>query len=143
MKIKRKGYPKIQLILICLFSCVFIYCTIPKRCSDVKYGHFYFYGKSTGNSYQIIREDSLQLEVNANTNDTSFWKINWIDECSYKLKYLHGGGSNFSQMKDFLIKHTTCIQIREVKPEFYVFKVSLDSFNSNMSLVDTAWMKAK
>jgi len=83
------------------------------------------------------------MEINSKSKDTSFWKIDWIDGCSYKAKYLYGGGDDLTEMKEFLVQHSTCIQIREVKPEFYVFKVSLDSFNSSQFAIDTAWMKRK
>src|SRR5690242_14108976 len=107
-----KQHSKIFPITIFLISWIFIYCTIPKRdCSRIRNGHFYFNGKTTGVSYQIIRKDSLQMEINSKSKDTSFWKIDWIDGCSYKAKYLHGDGNDMTDMKDFLEQHTTYIQI--------------------------------
>ncbi len=144
MQINNMQHSKIFSITIFFISWIFIYCTIPKQdCSRVRNGHFYFYGKATGISYQIIRKDSLQMEINSKSKDTSFWKIDWIDDCSYKAKYLHGGGDDLTEMKDFLLQHNTCIRINQVGSEFYVFKVSLDSFNSRQFAIDTAWMKTK
>lgn len=144
MKVNKKQHLKMFVIVFFFFAGLFIYGKRPNLpCKSVKKGSFYFYGKTTGVHYKIIRNDSLQMEVNRTSNDTSFWKIDWIDDCSYKLKYLYGGGSTVAGIKDFLAKHTTFIQIREVQPRFYVFKVALDSLNSAEFDVDTAWMKAK
>ena len=52
-------------------------------CTLVHTGKFFQY-KNQGQFYStIIRGDSVQMEINAQTGDTTNWKIHWIDNCSY------------------------------------------------------------
>ena len=85
----------------------------------------------------------MQKEVNVATNDTSYWKVDWIDDCTYTANYLFGGGMKSEDEQTFLRSHTTIIQIQKTTPDYYIIKGALDSLNSKMNVVDTVWMRAK
>jgi len=85
----------------------------------------------------------MQKEINLVTKDTSYWKVNWIDECTYTANYLSGGGMKSEEEQNFLRSHTTILQIMNSTPAFYIIKGSLDSLNSKMSIIDTVWIKPK
>ena len=112
-------------------------------CKELKNGRFHFYGKQSNDHFLILRQDSLQREVNLSTNDTSYWRIGWIDECTYKANYISGGGIKSEEEKSFLQNHSTIIQIQKVTPDYYVVKGALDSLNSKLNIVDTVWIRAK
>ncbi len=111
-------------------------------CKELKNGQFHFYGKQSSVHYLIIRQDSIQKEVNLATKDTSCWKVGWIDECTYTANYLSGGMKS-EEEQNFLRSHITIIQIQKATRDFYIIKGSLDSLNSKMSMVDTVWRKPK
>lgn len=129
--------------LLLLFGLFIQWCSVTVSCNDVQNGQFHFYGKDLGIHYLIIRKDSVQKEINLATHDTSFWKISWSGECIYTAKYLYGGGIKSEEQKNFLLNHTTVIQIQKTTPEYYIFKGALDSLTSKFSAIDTIWLKAK
>jgi hypothetical protein len=128
-------------ILLLSFGLFIQWNPLKVSCKDFQNGQFHFYGK--GSHFLIIRKDSMQKEINLATQDTSFWKISWSDDCIYRAKYLYGGGNYSEEKKNLLRNHTTIIEIQKTTPEYYIFKASLDTLNSKYSLVDTVWVKAK
>ena len=78
-----------------------------------------------------------------NTGDTSYWKIKWLSDCTFSASYISGGPQQSEEEKDFLTHHQTVVQILEITPEYYIVEGSLDSVNSEMSIVDTIWIKGK
>lgn len=123
---------------------MFIQCHfVDLSCKDLKNGQFHFYGKQSEAHFLIIRQDSLQKEVNLATKDTSFWKVFWIDECTYAANYLSGGGIKSEEEKNFLRSHTAIIQIQQATTGYYIIKSALDSLPSKLNVVDTVWMRAK
>ncbi len=112
-------------------------------CKELRNGVFHFYGKQSKDYYIILRQDSLQREVNVATNDTSFWKVDWVDDCIFSLKYSSGGRNRSEEEKKFLLNHITVIQIQKITADYYVVKGSLDSLNSRFNLIDTVWMQPK
>lgn len=78
-----------------------------------------------------------------NTGDTSYWKIKWLSDCTFSAKYLAGGPEKTDEEKDFLARHQTVVQILKISPTYYIVEGSLDSVDSDMSIVDTIWIKGK
>jgi hypothetical protein len=111
-------------------------------CREVKNGQFHFYVKPSKH-FLIVRQDTLQKEIDLSTGDSSFWKIVWLNECTYAARYLSGSEIQSKEEKDFLTAHQILIQIQNVTPDFYVVKGFLDSLSSKTSSVDTIWMKNK
>jgi hypothetical protein len=112
-------------------------------CKKFRNGKFHFYGKQSSVHFLILRQDSIQREVNVYTNDTSYWKIKWVDHCTYTANYLSGGGIKFEKEKNFLLNHTTFIQIQKTTSDYYIVKGALDSLNSKLNVVDTVWLRVK
>lgn len=133
------------LTILLTFLCgLFIQCHSNNiGCKDLKNGRFHFYGKHSEIHFLLIRQDSIQKEVNVVSNDTSYWKLKWINDCTYTANYLSGGGMKSEDEQKFLRSHTTIIEIQKATPEFYIIKGALDSLNSKMTVVDTVWMRAK
>lgn len=113
------------------------------ECKDLRNGRFHYYGKQSEVHFLILRQDSIQKEVNVATNDTSYWRVAWIDDCTYTANYLSGGGMKSEEEKSFLRSHTTIMQIQKTTADYYIVKGALDSLNSRMNVEDTVWMRAK
>ena len=112
-------------------------------CKDIKNGKFRFYSKRSGDQYLVIRHDSLQKELNLTTGDTSYWKVSWLNDCTFSAHYISGGPAKSDEEKDFLHNHKTVVQILKITPEYYIVQGSLDSLHSAMSIRDTIWIQGK
>ena len=112
-------------------------------CEGVRNGTFHFYPKGSNKHYIVIRKDSLQKELIANTSDTSYWRIHWLSECTLTAKYISGGPVNDKNEIAFLNNHITLFKILEVTKDYYRVKLSLDSLSSAQTAEDTVWRKEK
>lgn len=112
-------------------------------CKELRNGRFHYYGKQTGAHFLILRQDSMQKEVKVATNDTAYWRVAWIDECTYAANWLSGGRMKTEEEKTFLRSHTTITQIQKTTTEYYIMTSALDSLNSGLYVVDTVWMRAR
>ena len=87
----------------------------------------------------VIRTDSIQKEVEVNSHDTSYWKINWITDCSFTLEFGNSTKNLTIQEKSFYASRKVVVKIVTVTKDYYSFKVDFDSISSR-SLSDTLWM---
>ncbi|MCU7550898.1 hypothetical protein OCK74_17390 [Chitinophagaceae bacterium LB-8] len=144
MYLFQRIYQSRHFVLIPIISTLFIQCQSNSiSCKDIKNGKFQFYSKRSGERYLVIRQDTLQKELNINTGDTSYWKVKWLSDCTFSATYLSGGPEKTEEEKDFLTRHQTVVQILKITPTYYIVEGSLDSINSDMSIVDTIWIKGK
>lgn len=140
MRKKRNLYGSLmlQLILVSLFT----NCQLEQQnCDSLKKGNFYFYPSGSGLKYKIIRQDSIQTEIRLNTGDTSCWKVQWIENCRFTIKFLYG--SNPEVTKSLSNSHIIVMQILEIKKNYYVFRASRDSITSTFHITDTLWMNSR
>jgi hypothetical protein len=112
-------------------------------CSSVRKGIFYFYPHASQTKFAIVRDDSTQKEVNMNTNDTSFWRISWKNNCMFKLKFVRKSDSISDEERDFYNSHTLSVKILIVTKNYYTFKADMDPAAIQTPLVDTLWFKAR
>lgn len=112
-------------------------------CKDVKKGIFYLYPSSLQKGFIILRNDSIQKEINIETKDTSFWKINWKDDCICNLKFIRSTQIMPDEEKEFYNLHQPVINILGVTKNYYIFKVGLDSINAAKTITDTIWFRAR
>lgn len=112
-------------------------------CSTIKTGAFYFYPEKGQKAFAIIRDDSMQKEINIKAGDTTFWKVNWQSDCMFNLKFIRKSQAISDVEKSFYKSHTTVFKILEVTKDYYVFKAGLDSINNAKMLTDTLWTKAR
>lgn len=106
------------------------------NCKDIHKGVFYFNSKISDKKYKIIRDGKIQKEITLSNSDTSFFKINWIDDCTYVLEHI-SGGANISKWHDVYTRFLS------VTRDYYLFKACIDSLNSKVCLNDTIWLKPK
>src|SRR6185437_7529562 len=59
-------------------------------CSDIKNGVFISFSKRDGSRSVYTRTGEVQKELNTSTKETILWDVEWIDDCSYSLKYNSG-----------------------------------------------------
>ena len=112
-------------------------------CKDVKKGVFYLYPSSLPKGFIILRNDSIQKEINIETKDTSFWKINWKNSCTFNLKFIRSTQAMPEEEKKFYNLHQPVINVLGVTKDYYIFKVGLDSINAAKVIIDTIWFKAR
>jgi len=126
--------------IFCLYVFLFIlvsFSCLSKRevqnCNEIKKGDFYFYPRTSSVKYSIIRNGEFQKEVILGTKDTTYWKMNWIDDCSYTLDYVSGGPEIFKEYPHY----KTYIRILDVALNYYIMNVTLEK--QSMSETDTIW----
>jgi hypothetical protein len=112
-------------------------------CNKIKEGTFYFYPANAQKAFAVVREGAIQKEINLNTNDTSFWKVNWENDCVFSVKFIRKSHPMSDDEKSFYNSHITVFKILTITKEYYVFKAGLDSISNANILTDTMWRKAR
>jgi hypothetical protein len=108
-----------------------------------KNGIFYFYPQNSKESFRIVRDDSIQQEINLNTGDTSIWRIKWQNDTGFKIRYLTGTKKLPDAEISFMKAHSAVVQIEKITSGYYTFSIGLDSANGIHSAHDTMWLKPK
>lgn len=111
-------------------------------CQKIKDGTFYFRPQGF-QELIVIRQDSIQIEINTQKKDTSFWNVQWQNRCSYTLKFIRKSSSLSNEERTFYMSHISFVKILTIQKDFYVFKGALDSMNDKSALTDTLWFKPK
>src|ERR1700712_750551 len=96
----------INCFLLLALPCVLLAQEKPLSCADLRNGIFYNYPKNTKEQYVDRREDDIVHEISLTTGDTSDWKIKWIGDCTYALKYLTGNVKWDKPQLEFVKKNT-------------------------------------
>lgn len=112
-------------------------------CPDLKNGIFNSYPKNSNDHFVLKRNSDFQVETNIKTGDSMRWKINWLNDCSYTLKFISGSGKKIAEMTDFLKKHTLEYQVANVTADYYIFKGYVDKISGTPIQTDTVWRKEK
>ena len=93
-------------------------------CGKYRTGTFQYHVKMKSHDtyFLIIRNDSIQTEVNETTNDTSKFAIKWIGKCNYELRFLSG----VAPLPDSLLRFKNAIvmktEILEGDDNYYLFR---------------------
>ncbi len=111
-------------------------------CNKIKCGTFYFYPSGSKQGFIILRNASIQKEINIETKDTSFWKVDWKNTCEFNLKFIRKSQPISDDEKAFYNSHISIVKVIEVTKNYYVFNAGLDSLNDG-ALTDTLWFKAR
>lgn len=130
------------LISLCYFSVIWGQnnAELSKR---VKAGVFYYYPKDSKESSYIIRNDSVQEEINLVTNDTLIFRIKWQNDTLYSTHYLTGTKKLSDFERSFLNGHTVVTRINHIASEFYTFSLDLDKVSGIGDVQDTLWFKPR
>jgi hypothetical protein len=130
------------LIFLCYFS--FLWGQNQAEMSyRVKAGVFYFYPKDSKESFYIIRNDSIQKEINLNTKDTSIWRIRWQNDSLFNMRYWTGTKELSDAERSFYNAHIIMIKINNVTTEYYSFSGGLDEVSGITNTQDTLWFKPR
>lgn len=112
-------------------------------CSDIKNGVFISFSKRDGSRSVYTRTGEVQKELNTSTKETILWDVEWIDDCSYYLKYNSGLEDNPKKELDKIKKHKILIKILSVSQNYYVFQSFLDKESNTAIMQDTLWIKQR
>ena len=130
------------LIICCLL--LFSNCTTPIKkidCSKFKTGTFLFRYRTLNETinFLLIRNKTSQTEINKTTGDSSTYRIRWINECSYELKFLSGTEILADSLLRLRKSTTITTTIVEANNDYCRFKVKSDK--SDYTLEDTMWIQ--
>jgi hypothetical protein len=112
--------------------------TKPSNCQSVHNGTFMYNAKfKTGESlpFTLYRNDSIQVEVANQTNDSTVFALNWTNDCTYDLLLK---SSSFNMPSDLLNTSKSIplqTTITYIGKDFYVFTAERKA--NNFSITDT------
>ena len=133
----------IQILLILLFPVILFGQVGSADCDQVKNGTFYLYHSSFPQGFTIIRDNAVQIEIQNNSKDSSFWKVNWIDNCTVNLKFIRETQPITEEMQRFLNSHIVVSKVLFVTKNYYGFIAGVDSITNEKAIADTIWFKPK
>jgi hypothetical protein len=87
----------------------------PSACETVKTGTFSYRSRKTGRGHELKRDKIFQTEIDLETRDSFFYKITWINDCKYNLRYLHSRKTLGNAEKKFRNSYITSTEILSVK----------------------------
>ena len=113
------------------------------ECLPIHTGRFFQY-KNQGQLYStIIRGDSLQMEINTQTGDTTNWKIYWIDNCSFSCQYISGLKDKSDQELAFYKQSIILFSIKTLEKDYYTYNAELKFNAQSKTFNDTIWRQRK
>lgn len=118
--------------------------TIENNCRAVKNGHFYSYLKSESTWSEIFRNGDTHIEVKKNTNDTMFYRVNWLSPCTFTFDYVRSTLRFELGQEQFNKSFKTNVEIRYVGEKFYTYKATMSSslYPKELIVEDTIWTKS-
>lgn len=111
------------------------------NCKNLKKGQFYYTTSINDEKIIIIRSDTLQQEINVTKPDTSFYKLEWVNDCTYTTKFLRKNHSLSEYEKQNIYPDKLFFEIVSVKNDYYTYRASFGSLNSKLNFTDTIWIK--
>jgi len=113
------------------------------NCSGIKNGIFHIYPQNVAGHIVDIREGEFVRETKENTGDTSLYRITWLNDCTYELKYVSGNEKFSDEISKFLKKHKLVYEITSVTEDYYVYKGYMDKTSTLPVNTDTMWLTEK
>jgi hypothetical protein len=112
-------------------------------CSDVRNGTFNYFDQRSGESESFIRKGGIQREILPKRRETIIWEVNWLNECTYNLKYQSGGENRTREEQKILKNHIIVVEILRVSDDYLTFRTALDKVTNPTVLQDTLWIKTR
>jgi len=118
----------------------------PLSCADLRSGEFYYYPKNTLVQYHIYVTGNVEKVVSMTKRkgaafyDSSLYKIEWKDDCTYILKYMEGSGMTDEELK-FVTKHKIAYRVDTIAADYYVFDSYQDKLSGGFMGKDTLWKR--
>jgi hypothetical protein len=113
------------------------------NCADVRNGIFYFIGRNSDGQETFIRKGALQREIVPKQKETILWEVEWLNDCTYMLKYESGAENRSAEELKFLNKHIVVTEILHVTQNFLTFRTAFDKVTNPTVLQDTLWIKQR
>jgi hypothetical protein len=136
-------FAKSLFFLFCFYITLLTSCERKNiECEAVKNGRFHVYTPD-GRHFLIIRKDSIQLEVNQMTGDTSHWKVKWLTNCDFNAQYISGGKMESQAQEEFYKKTLAQFSVQKVATKYYVFTGSIKTPQGYKTYTDTTWLQEK
>ena len=137
-------YPFFSALLFVILMTVTSAQSLPDfDCTAIYTGRFFQYKKENQLYSTIVRQDSLQTEINTQTGDTSYWKIRWTDNCTFSCNYISGLKSKSKEELDFYNQSTLVFKVKTLNAEYYNYDAELKFKSQSMSFSDTLWRQRK
>lgn len=131
------------LVILFLNSRNSVHLLEPLSCKSLHKGRFYLYDKANAIKYIILRSDTLQKEINIKTGDTSIWKINWTDDCTFTCRYLSGIKHNSTQEMEYFKNSLLIFKINKIERNYYTYDAEIKYNSTSNTFSDTLWLKKK
>ena len=132
------------LILIHLLACSYwSNGQTANNCLNLATGTFYSYPKNSANRFVTYREKTTAKEFDINNGDSTLWKVDWKDNCTYTLKYIRGSRKLTSQVANLVKNHELFYTIKTVAANYYVFNGYIDNAKGMSLGEDTMWLNEK
>jgi hypothetical protein len=113
------------------------------KCADVRNGTFYYFNPQDNGRETFIRNGALQKEIVPKKKETVLWDVEWLNECTYTLKYESGAENHSAAEQKFLAKHIVVTEILHVTEDFMTFRTAFDKVTNPTILSDTLWIKQR
>ena len=137
-------YPFFSALLFVILMTVTSAQSLPDfDCTAIYTGRFFQYKKENQLYSTIVRQDSLQTEINTQTGDTSYWKIRWTDNCTFSCQYLSGLKSKSEQELDFYKQSILFFKIKTLEKDYYTYDAELKFNSQSNTFSDTLWRRTK
>jgi len=95
-------------------------------CGQLRNGAFYFYPRNSTNQYVTWRNGDEQVEKNLGTGDTTVYRVEWINDCTYSLAYISTNEKWTQDLIDFEKKNKLVCEITDATDAYYIFKSHFD-----------------
>ena len=128
------------LIFIIGISFSFTYTSDP-NCDKIKNGRFYYISKQLNDTIDIVRSDSIQLEMNNQRIYISKSKIIWQSDCSYIMYINSLTDTKLSKFDSMIAKMPVNVKILSVDKTYYVAYTSLTIMNDKIESKDTIYFR--
>ena len=112
-------------------------------CADVKNGVFVYFSRADGSESTYTRNGEIQKEVIPARHETILWDVEWVDNCSYFLKYNSGMEERPKDEQSIYKKHKILTQIQQVTNDYYVYRTSFDKASNPTLMNDTLWIRQR
>jgi|GEM_PF-5201360 hypothetical protein len=113
-------------------------------CADWKNGVFHVYLKHEGGAHYVIyRDGDKETEINLNKGDSTVWKVQWLDDCTYSVHYLSGNTPITRHTSEYLQRHNLVYKIKKATPNYYTYSEFWDNARGLSLESDTVWLSEK
>jgi hypothetical protein len=94
-------------------------------CRDFKTGKYVLIDDKINGKYLIERNDTLQIEKDMNTGNTSKYRVTWVSDCEYHLAIIDGP----EDIMNFFRGKILTIRIVETYRDSYKFEGQLEGYD--------------